>query len=81
MNGASIQCGDLRTGATFKLEAFDLADDGSCLSFFRRTMVILKKVLSKPGIPVDKILSFYTNKEIERHPEVLTKSQYTTSNK
>jgi uncharacterized repeat protein (TIGR04076 family) len=65
MKGASIQCGDLRTAATFKLEAFDLADDGDCVTYYRRMMVILAKVLEKPGIPVDKILSLYTKKEIE----------------
>jgi uncharacterized repeat protein (TIGR04076 family) len=65
MKGAFIQCGDLRTAATFKLEAFDLADDGDCVTYFRRMMVILARVLEKPGIAVDKILTLYTKKEIE----------------
>ncbi len=60
-----MQCGDLRTAATFKLEAFDLADDGDCVTYFRRMMVILAKVSSSPNIPVDKILTLYTREEIE----------------
>jgi uncharacterized repeat protein (TIGR04076 family) len=63
--GAFLQCGDLRTAATFKLEAFDLADDGDSVTYFRRMMVILAKVLAKPGIDADKVLSLYTRKEIE----------------
>jgi uncharacterized repeat protein (TIGR04076 family) len=60
-----LQCGDLRTAATFKLEAFDLADDGDCLTYFRRMMVILSKVLSSPGVDVEKILNLFTRDEIE----------------
>jgi hypothetical protein len=33
----------------FKLEAFDLADKGYALPFFRRMMTILDKVLKKRG--------------------------------
>jgi hypothetical protein len=60
-----LQCGDLRTAATFKLEAFDLADDGDCVTYFRRMMVILDRVMKKPGIGVEEILSLFTRKEIE----------------
>lgn len=60
-----LQCGDLRTAATFRLEAFDLADDGDCVTYFRRMMVILSKVLSEPGVAVDKILNLFTRDEIE----------------
>jgi hypothetical protein len=63
--GAFVQCGDLRTAATFKLEAFDLADDGDCVTYFRRMMLILKKVLAKQGIPLKKLLTLYTKEEIE----------------
>ncbi len=63
--GIILQCGDLRTAATFKLEAFDLADDGDCVTYFRRMMVILHKVLAKPGIAVKKILGQFTRQEIE----------------
>ena len=61
----SLQCGDLRTATTFKLEAFDLADDGDCVTYFRRMMVILAKLLNKPETEVEKILSLYTREEIE----------------
>ena len=63
--GASLQCGDLRTAATFKLEAFDLADDGDCVTYFRRMMVILDKIKANPGTPIKKLLSLYTKREIE----------------
>ena len=65
MKGAFVQCGDLRTAATLKVEAFDLADDGDCLTYFRRMMVILDRVLKNPGIATDKILGLYTKQEIE----------------
>ncbi|MBN1191980.1 MAG: hypothetical protein JXA46_19670 [Dehalococcoidales bacterium] len=63
--GIFMQCGDLRTAATFKLEAFDIADDGDCVTYFRRMMVILARVSGRPGIPVDDILNLFTRKEIE----------------
>lgn len=58
-------CPDFRTSVVLKLEAFDLADDGDCVTWFRRTMSILNKVLPKPGIAVDKILNEFTKEEIE----------------
>jgi uncharacterized repeat protein (TIGR04076 family) len=61
----TLQCGDLRTAAIFKLEAFDLADDGDCVTYFRRMMVILAKLLAKPGTAVNKILKLYSREEIE----------------
>jgi hypothetical protein len=60
-----VQCSDLRTVATLKLEAIDLAEDGYCVTFFRRTMLILSRVLANPGIAVDEILNLYTRREIE----------------
>jgi uncharacterized repeat protein (TIGR04076 family) len=63
--GAFVQCGDLRTATTLKLEAIDLADDGDCVTYFRRMMVILAKVSTKPGIAVDKLLTLYSKHEIE----------------
>jgi len=58
-------CPDARTSVVLKLEAFDLADDGDCVTYFRRTMVILDRVSKKPGTAVDKILDLFTKKEIE----------------
>ena len=58
-------CPDFRTSVVLKLEAFDLADDGDCVPWFRRTMAIWNKVLPKPGIAVDKILNEFTKEEIE----------------
>jgi uncharacterized repeat protein (TIGR04076 family) len=65
MKDVYLQCGDLRTAATFKLEAFDLADDGDSVTYFRRMMVILSKVLAKPGTPVNMVLDLFTKPEIE----------------
>ncbi len=59
-------CPDFRTSVVFKLEAFDLADDGDCVTYFRRMMSILNRVLPKPGIAVDKILNEFTKEEIEQ---------------
>jgi uncharacterized repeat protein (TIGR04076 family) len=63
--GVFVQCGDLRTATTLKLEAIDIADDGDCVTYFRRMMVILSKVLAKPGIAIDKLLTLYSKHEIE----------------
>jgi uncharacterized repeat protein (TIGR04076 family) len=60
-----VQCGDLRTIATLKLEAFDLADGGYCVTFFRRSMMILAKVAGRPGVAPDQLLTLYTREEIE----------------
>ena len=67
--GISFICPDSRTALVFSLEAFDLAEDGDCICYFRRMMVILSRVKSKPGIALDKILMEFTKKEIEEiHP-------------
>lgn len=60
-----LTCPDLRTAVLFKLEAFDLADDGDSVTYFRRDMSILSKVLPKPGIAVDNIINEFTKEEIE----------------
>jgi uncharacterized repeat protein (TIGR04076 family) len=65
MKGVGITCPDLRTAVMFKLEAFDLADDGDCVTYFRRMMGILSKVTKKQGVSVDKLLSLYSKEEIE----------------
>ena len=60
-----VICPDIRTSALLKLEAFDLSDKGYDVPYFRREMAILKKVLPKPGIKVDKILNEFSKEENE----------------
>jgi hypothetical protein len=59
----TLVCGDNHTLVQFKLEAFDLADRGDALPYYRRSMMILSKVLAKPGIAMDKIISEFTKSE------------------
>ena len=58
-------CDDLRTAATFKFEAFDLCERGDAVPYFRKQMVILKKVMEKPGILADRILSELSKKHVD----------------
>jgi len=60
-----ITCGDTRTLAMMKVEAFDLAEKGDSTPYFRREMSILYKVLPKPGIRVTQILKEFTREQIE----------------
>ena len=60
----SLVCGDKHTLVRFKVEAFDLADRGDSLPYFRRAMAILSKVQPKPGITMDRILNEFTGDEI-----------------
>jgi len=60
-----VICPDIRTSVLLKLEAFDLSDKGYDVPYFRREMAILKKVLPKPGIKVDKILNEFSKEENE----------------
>jgi uncharacterized repeat protein (TIGR04076 family) len=59
----TLVCGDQHTLARFEVEAFDLADKGDCLPYFRRAMSILNKVRSKSGIALNKILDEFTEQE------------------
>ncbi len=63
--GIELQCGDSHTFAQFKVEAFDLADRGDALPYYRRSMTILNKVSKKPGIAMDKIINEFTRDEID----------------
>jgi uncharacterized repeat protein (TIGR04076 family) len=65
MKNVGLICPDLRTAVTFRLEAFDLADDGDSVTYFRRMMGILSKVLANPGVATEKLLSLYSKDEIE----------------
>jgi hypothetical protein len=60
-----VMCGDTRTSLIMKVEAFDLADKGDSVTYFRREMSILHKVSRKPGIKVNAILGEFTKEQIE----------------
>jgi hypothetical protein len=59
----TLVCGDNHTLVQFKLEAFDLADRGDALPYYRRSMTILSKISASPGIAMDKIISEFTKSE------------------
>jgi hypothetical protein len=61
----TVMCPDPRTAVVVQLEAFDVADGGYATTFFRRQMVILDRVLKKPGIQAEEILDEFSKKEIE----------------
>jgi uncharacterized repeat protein (TIGR04076 family) len=65
MNDVTVMCGDLRTAVVYKLEAYDLADAGFAIFYYRRSMVLLNKILRKPGVPADKLMNEFTRDEIE----------------
>jgi hypothetical protein len=60
-----VTCGDTRTSLMMKIEAFDLAEKGDSITYFRREMSILNKILRKPGIELKDILNEFTKEEIE----------------
>ena len=60
----TLICSDNHTLVRFKVEAFDLADKGDSLPYYRRAMSILAKVQKKPGIAMDQILGEFTQEEI-----------------
>jgi len=61
----TLICDDYRTSVLMKLDVIDLADDGDGVTYYRREMSIINKVLPKPGIAVDKIIDEFTKEEIE----------------
>ncbi len=65
LDNSIVVCGDTRTSLIMKVEAFDLADKGDSITYFRREMSILNKVLLKPGIRTDRILGEFTKNQIE----------------
>jgi hypothetical protein len=65
LDNSIVVCRDTRTSLMMKIEAFDLADKGDSLTYFRREMSILNKVIRKPGIELDRVLGEFTRKEIE----------------
>jgi len=65
LDNSIVTCGDTRTSLMMKIAAFDLADKGDSVTYFRRQMSILNRVLPKPGIRLDSILDEFTKEEIE----------------
>jgi hypothetical protein len=65
LDNSIVICGDTRTSLMMKVEAFDLADKGDSITYFRREMSLLHKVLPKPGIKVSGILGEFTREQIE----------------
>lgn len=60
-----LTCPDLRTAVSFKMEAFDLSDDGDSITYFRRFMCILDRILPKSGIAIENIIHQLTKEERE----------------
>ena len=67
----SLVCGDKHTLARFKVEAFDLADKGDSLPYYRRTLSILQKIVLKPGVSMNRILNEFSKDEINNIYPVL----------
>jgi hypothetical protein len=65
LDNSIVTCGDTRTSLMMKIEAFDLAEKGDSITYFRREMSILNKVRRKPGIELKNILNEFTKEEIE----------------
>jgi uncharacterized repeat protein (TIGR04076 family) len=60
-----LVCNDNHTNVRFKVEAFDLADTGDSLPYFRRAMSILDKVNKKPGIAIEKIIKEFSKEQTD----------------
>ena len=60
-----VVCPDYRTSVVVKIEAYDLSDKGRNIPYFRREMVILDKIIKKPGIMKNKILGEFSRSQIE----------------
>lgn len=61
----SVICPDIRTAMLMKIEAVDLSENGYDTPYFRREMMVLKKVMEKPEIKVKKIIDQFSKTEIE----------------
>ena len=49
-------CPNYRNSVVVKIEAYDLSGKGRNIPFFRREIVILGKIIKKPGIVKDEII-------------------------
>ena len=61
--GWGFVCGDSRTSAYFFAEAYDLADVGDSIPYYRREMAILDKIKAKLGITAEEVLAQFTDWE------------------
>ena len=59
----SVICPDIRTAVAMRIEAFDLSDTGYDIPYFRRQMMVLYKVMKKPGIAADAIIDEFSERE------------------
>jgi uncharacterized repeat protein (TIGR04076 family) len=60
-----LVCNDSHTYARFKVEAYDLADKGDSLPYYRRAMSILDKIIKKPGININEIIKEFSKDDLE----------------
>jgi len=61
----TLMCPDTRSGALFKIDAFDLAWGGHALPYSRRQIVIMDRVAKTGGAwPVQKIMDLYSEFEV-----------------
>jgi uncharacterized repeat protein (TIGR04076 family) len=58
-------CPDYRTSVVVKIEAFDIADKGRNIPFYRREMALLDKILKQPGIQAERLLNQFSKQQIE----------------
>jgi uncharacterized repeat protein (TIGR04076 family) len=65
LKDVSVICPDFRTAVVLKLEAFDVADLGDAIPYFRKQMLMLDIVRRHPGIEVDKIRDKFSKKQLE----------------
>ena len=61
----TVTCGDQHTLAQLEVEAYDLADRGDALPYFRRAMTILAGVAKHPSTPIDDVPGLFSQEEIE----------------
>jgi uncharacterized repeat protein (TIGR04076 family) len=64
-NPIMVTCGDPKTLAQFRVEAFDLADHGDAIPYYRRSMAILARIAARPGVAMDKIINEFSRNEVE----------------
>ena len=65
LKDVSVLCPDARTSVVLKIEAFDVADLGDAIPYFRKQMLMLDIVRRHPGIQVDKIRDEFPKKQLE----------------
>lgn len=64
MTDVIVQCPDSRTGALFKIEAYDLATAGQSLPYTRRAITMMDRVAKTGGAwPLNKVMELYTEQE------------------